>query len=195
MQKGWAINLAGGYHHATCNDGGGFCIYPDITFIVHFARKYHGVIKVLIIDLDAHQGNGHERDFLQDNNVHIVDAFNPYIYPGDSVAEGAIKTRIPVTSYDDDDSYMTKLLNAIPEVYANFKPDLVIYNAGTDCMEHDPLGNLSLTPMGIQKRDELMFEYAYETYKIPIVMVLSGGYQMSNAPVIADSIENLIHRF
>ena len=64
LHKGWGINLAGGYHHATCNSGGGFCIYPDITFMVHFARKYHGVRKVLIIDLDAHQGNGHERDFL-----------------------------------------------------------------------------------------------------------------------------------
>lgn len=64
MKHGWAINLAGGYHHACSYKGGGFCIYPDITFIVHFARKFHKVSKVLIIDLDAHQGNGHERDLI-----------------------------------------------------------------------------------------------------------------------------------
>jgi histone deacetylase 11 len=62
-------------------------------------------------------------------------------------------------------------------------------------MEKDPLGNLNITPLGIIKRDELMFEIAYETYKVPIAMVLSGGYQLSNAPVIADSIENLVHKF
>jgi histone deacetylase 11 len=54
MHRGWAINLAGGYHHACCNKGGGFCIYPDITFVVHFMRKWHGIRRVLIIDLDAH---------------------------------------------------------------------------------------------------------------------------------------------
>ena len=195
LQKGWAVNLAGGYHHATCSGGGGFCIYPDITFIVHFARKYHGITRVLIIDLDAHQGNGHERDFLQDHNVHIVDAFNPYIYPGDDVAERAIKTRIPVTSYDDDDSFLSQIADALPDVYEQFKPELVIYNAGTDCMERDPLGRLNISPKGIIKRDEIVFEFAYEAYQVPIVMVLSGGYQMTNAPVIADSIENLVNRF
>lgn len=87
LQKGWAINLAGGYHHACTSKGGGFCIYPDITFIVHFMRKWHGISRILIIDLDAHQGNGHERDAIGDNDVHIVDAYNPYIYPGDTFAE------------------------------------------------------------------------------------------------------------
>lgn len=109
-------------------------------------------------------------------NVHIVDAYNPYIYPGDAYAEKAIKTRIQVTSYDDDDSYLEKLKSTIPQVYDTFKPNLVIYNAGTDCMIGDPLGALHISPQGIIQRDELMFEYAYEIYRVPIVMVLSGGY-------------------
>lgn len=62
--------------------------------MTHFARKYHNIQRVMIIDLDAHQGNGHERDFINDFNVHIVDAYNPYIYPGDALAETTIKTRI-----------------------------------------------------------------------------------------------------
>lgn len=114
--------------------------------MAHFARKWHGIQRILIIDLDAHQGNGHERDFLNDPNVYIIDAFNPYIYPGDGFASRAIKTRIEVTSYDDDDSYMDKLKENIPKVFERFKPQLVIYNAGTDCMIGDPLGDMNITP-------------------------------------------------
>jgi histone deacetylase 11 len=54
LEHGWAINLAGGYHHACTEKGGGFCIYPDITFIVHFLRKWHSIRRIMIIDLDAH---------------------------------------------------------------------------------------------------------------------------------------------
>lgn len=58
-QKGWAINLSGGYHHASFNKGGGFCIYPDITIAVHYLRTRMGYRRIMIIDCDAHQGNGY----------------------------------------------------------------------------------------------------------------------------------------
>jgi histone deacetylase 11 len=79
LEHGWSINLSGGYHHASRGAGGGFCIYPDITFAVDHLRKWHfdRVKKVMIIDLDAHQGNGHERDFLNDADVFILDCYNP----------------------------------------------------------------------------------------------------------------------
>jgi histone deacetylase 11 len=78
LEYGWAINLSGGYHHATKSSGGGFCIYPDITLSIHHLRKWHfdRIKKVMIVDLDAHQGNGHERDFINDNTVFIFDCFN-----------------------------------------------------------------------------------------------------------------------
>lgn len=164
LKHKWAINLAGGYHHASCDRGGGFCIYPDITFIVNYARKWHGIKRILIIDLDAHQGNGHERDMMKDKDVHIIDGYNPYIYPGDYYAEQGIKTKIEFTHLDDDVSYINKLKTHIPPVYQEFQPELVIYNAGTDCMVHDPLGQLRVSPSGIIARDELMFEYALKTY-------------------------------
>ena len=77
---------------------------------------------------------------------------------------------------------------------SEFKPDIIIYNAGTDCMIGDPLGGLNITPQGIIDRDECVFRHAFST-RIPIVTLLSGGYQYSNAPVIADSIENLFRKF
>ena len=82
----------------------------------------------------------------------------------------------------------------MPEAFDAFCPDFVIYNAGTDCMAGDPLGVLNISPEGIIQRDEAVFKEAL-TRKVPIVMLLSGGYQMSNAPVIADSVTNLIKKF
>lgn len=73
------------------------------------ARQHHGIRRVMIIDLDAHQGNGHERDFMDDKEVHIVDAFNPHIYPGDDFAAKGISTNIFVYPGDSDDDYLMKL--------------------------------------------------------------------------------------
>ena len=86
MNIGWAVNLSGGFHHATKSGGGGFCIYPDITFITHFLRKVYGLKKIMIVDLDAHQGNGHERDHIGDPDTFIMDCYNHRIYPNDKYA-------------------------------------------------------------------------------------------------------------
>jgi len=78
IERGWAINLSGGYHHATRSTGGGFCIYPDITLAVRHLQRFHSdiVTKIMIIDLDAHQGNGYERDLLDDTDIFVVDCYN-----------------------------------------------------------------------------------------------------------------------
>ena len=95
--KGWAINLGGGFHHATRSNGSGFCIYPDITFITHYMEKWHGLKKFLIIDLDAHQGNGHEHDHPDKDKVYILDAYNSHIFPGDGPAKRNISEGVYVT--------------------------------------------------------------------------------------------------
>jgi hypothetical protein len=80
--RGWCINLSGGYHHASSDRGSGFCVYADITLAIQHLRKNVAEIqKVIIVDLDAHQGNGHERDFLHDTNTFIMDMYNSSIYP------------------------------------------------------------------------------------------------------------------
>jgi histone deacetylase 11 len=92
MATGWCINLGGGFHHCSGDCGGGFCPYADITLAIrHLIKDFPGVVnKVMIVDLDAHQGNGHERDFIGDNNVYITDMYNPRIYPGDTIAKKRI---------------------------------------------------------------------------------------------------------
>jgi histone deacetylase 11 len=197
LVRGWAINLGGGFHHACFKAGGGFCPYADITLAIKVIREAFPdrVKKVMIIDLDAHQGNGHERDFIGDSNTFIVDMYNPRIYPHDVPAKQAISKEIPVTwSTSSDSNYLTLLRDGLKDAFSKFTPDFILYNAGTDCMEGDPLGNLQLSPKGIISRDEITFSAAL-TRKIPIAMVLSGGYQIETAHVIAQSILNLEKKF
>jgi len=196
LQRGWSVNLSGGYHHACGYQGGGFCIYADITICIKHLQQYYPdrVKKVMIIDLDAHQGNGHERDFLNDSSVCIVDAYNPEVYPADFDVMKAIAVEIYV--YDDysDEKYLMELKANIPGAIENFKPDFILYNAGTDILQGDRVGSLNISEQGIIKRDEFIFGLALEK-KIPITMVLSGGYQKSNALIIANSIENIMTKF
>ena len=81
-------------------------MYADITIMIKYLRKYSQLNKFIILDLDAHQGNGHERDFIGYSNVYIIDFFNPYIYPGDFTARSAIKDEVRITIQDDDHSYV-----------------------------------------------------------------------------------------
>ncbi|CAI2371465.1 unnamed protein product [Moneuplotes crassus] len=189
LQRGVAISLSGGYHHACGNQGGGFCIYPDITIAINLLRKFCGIKKVMIIDLDAHQGNGHERDFLNDADIYIIDCFRPNIYPGDMNARKAIDKELHVYPQDDDSSYLGKI-SCIPSCIQQFKPDFIMYNAGTDIMAGDPLSGLNISEDGVIQRDELVIRSASDN-NVPLCMVLSGGYQKCNAVCIAKSIQNV----
>lgn len=106
---GWAVNLSGGYHHASSSDGGGFCIYPDITMIVNYLRSRSNKERIMIIDLDVHQGNGHERDHVGDKNTYIVDCYNHKIYPNDEYAKNAISRDMSVDSQTSDKEYCAKV--------------------------------------------------------------------------------------
>ncbi|XP_076094848.1 histone deacetylase 11-like isoform X2 [Mytilus galloprovincialis] len=146
VEKGWAINIGGGFHHAHGEDGGGFCVYADITLAIKFLMASDPKIKkAMIIDLDAHQGNGHERDFLNDDSVYILDIYNGAIYPRDLKAKAAIKKRANCLHHTKDEEYLEKVKSTIDEALNEFEPDIIVYNAGTDILKGDPLGNLDIT--------------------------------------------------
>ncbi|XP_005100022.1 histone deacetylase 11 isoform X2 [Aplysia californica] len=191
LDRGWAINIGGGFHHCSAERGGGFCAYADITLAIKFAfEKVESVAKVMIIDLDAHQGNGHERDFMNDQRVYILDVYNRGIYPHDGFAKRAIKRKVELGHFTDDETYLTLIRRHVDGALNEFEPDLVVYNAGTDILEGDPLGNLSITAQGVIERDQIVFQKC-RTRGIPIFMVTSGGYQRETARIVADSILNL----
>ncbi|XP_055661760.1 histone deacetylase 11 isoform X3 [Falco peregrinus] len=191
VDRGWAINVGGGFHHCSSDKGGGFCAYADITLAIKFLfERVQGVSKATIIDLDAHQGNGHERDFMDDHRVYIMDVYNRYIYPGDGFAKRAIKRKVELEWGTEDTEYLQKVHTHVEGALNELKPDIIVYNAGTDILDGDPLGGLAVSPQGIVKRDEVVFKAA-RSRRIPILMVTSGGYQKRTARIIADSILNL----
>ncbi|XP_010536198.1 PREDICTED: histone deacetylase 2 isoform X2 [Tarenaya hassleriana] len=189
-ERGWAINVGGGFHHCSAERGGGFCAYADISLCIQYSFVRLGLSRVMIIDLDAHQGNGHETDFAHDRRVYILDMYNPGIYPLDYEARRFIDQKVEVMSGTKTDEYLRKLDEALEVASRNFQPELIIYNAGTDILDGDPLGLLKISPEGVTRRDERVFRFARDR-EIPLVMLTSGGYMKSSARVIADSIENL----
>ena len=195
LDYGWAINLGGGYHHASEKFYGGFCAIADISLsIKHLKDNHPDIEKVMIIDLDAHQGNGHGRDFIGDEDTFILDAYNAEIYPRDVYAKSGIDLAVELPSYAQDDVYLSKVGAALDDAFALFSPDVIYYIAGTDLLEGDRLGKLSITKEGVIQRDELVFKHAQKN-EVPIVMLLAGGYQKNNAGVIAESISRLVRKF
>ena len=206
-KKTAVINIGGGFHHANKTGGGGFCVYPDITLCVMEARRLGlltPVDKVMIIDLDAHQGNGHEFDFIRDQQVTIIDFFRHPNYPG-YPADHPIVKRIdyPVLIGDSmtEDEYLKELTSAL-NTYNPLDYALIIYNAGTDILDNDPLGRMNISESGIIKRDQMVFEFANgkqtplefaNNKQTPLVMLTSGGYTGQSYQVIANSIANLHH--
>ncbi len=191
LEQGWAINLAGGYHHAKADSGGGFCFFADVPIALTIMWEGHPGRKVLIVDLDAHQGNGNASIFRDDPRVDIFDIFNGYIYPGDHEAARHVKYRYPVKMFVGDEEYLGILRRELPPAIDGSAPGIIIYNAGTDVLAGDPLGGMSITAAGIIERDATVFRLALER-KIPILMVLSGGYTRKSAGIIGRSIENIL---
>lgn len=187
MEKGWAINLGGGFHHAKEHNGEGFCYFADINLAAKSLWDTHPDMKIMVVDLDAHQGNGFASIFKNDPRVSIFDVYNKDIYPRDREAAQYISHPHPIPSWTGDESYLFLLMKKLPKAMDEVKPDFVIYNAGTDIYQSDPLGSLSITANGILVRDEVVLEQCLER-KIPILMVLSGGYTRDSASLIASSI-------
>lgn len=167
LQYGWAIALLGGMHHASWNRGGGWCIYSDIPLAIKHLLTVERAKKFMIIDLDAHQGNGIERDKLDNmitdtEDVFILDMYNEGTYPMDDYAKQAINVKIELYGNTGDRVYLKRLIRGLEK--AKFKPDIIFYNAGSDILAGDPMGGLNVTLEGMIKRDELVFEYALVTH-------------------------------
>ncbi|XP_066325288.1 histone deacetylase 2-like isoform X2 [Miscanthus floridulus] len=193
LERGWAINIGGGFHHCSAEEGGGFCAYADISLCIHFAFVRLNISRVMIIDLDAHQGNGHEKDFGSDGRVYTLDMYNSGIYPFDHVAKKYIDQKVELDGGTKTEDYLEILDKALKVAESRFQPQLILYNAGTDILDGDPLGSLKVSPEGVITRDEKVFRFAKDQ-SIPLLMMTSGGYMKSSARVISDSIVNLSNK-
>jgi len=193
---GVAVNLSGGYHHASGERGEGFCLYADVAIAVARARRggqlTPGKDRILYIDLDAHQGNGVERAFLNDPALSIVDAYNAAIYPQDRVAEQRIDRAIPLPPGTGNAVYLARVHETMTEALRNQGPfPLAIYNAGTDVHADDQLGGLALTDAGVLQRDTLVLD-ALIAAQIPTVVLPSGGYSTRSYHLIYETLRWLL---
>lgn len=198
IERGWSINIGGGMHHAYSGGGAGWCMFSDLTLALRKIRRASqgSVSKIMIIDTDVHQGNGYEKDKLtfEDNQLYILDIYNSELWPHDTSAKTAINNMVELRCGTKDGQYLTSLESALQQASRDFQPDLILYNAGTDILEGDPLGRMSVSLEGVMQRDQMVFQHAL-VCKCPISMVLSGGYAAESHQAVAKSIENILTVF
>ena len=194
LRGGLAYNLFGGYHHASRERGQGFCCYADLHVALAALRQAGQLApsdRVLILDLDAHQGNGHERLAQADPQVFIADVYNRDIFPGDWEARRRIDLDRPVNPGTDDTAYLRLLRGLLPEVVAAGPFRLAFYIAGTDVAVEDPLGGLALSGDALLTRDRLALT-ALRAAGAAVVVLAGGGYGPQSYLHLADSLSFVV---
>lgn len=191
LEHGWAVNFSGGYHHAKESMGEGFCYFADIPLAVLLLWQTRPELKVLVIDLDAHQGNGIESVLRDKPNFFMMDVYNKDIYPNDTAVKKYIDFDCPLPNGTSDDAYLSLVRQGLKRAITEAKPDLIIYNAGTDIYHGDALGGMNVSEKGVLERDCLVWEAASQN-AIPILMVPSGGYFKESGPMIGRSLTALL---
>jgi len=191
-----AFNIGGGFHHAFSDHGEGFCFFADAAFALETLRLEKKVLstdKVLMIDLDAHRGNGFTSFYEKDKSVGIFDLYNMQVYPGLKQGDpDDFPFIIPLRAGLGSDEYITLLKTELPLFLdANPKPKLAFYNAGTDILAADKLGALNVSYEAINERDRFVVESLRER-NIPTVIITSGGYSSDSYKLIADLASYLI---
>lgn len=175
--EGVSANLAGGTHHAYADKGSGFCVFNDAAVAARLmqaecGRRNKQPLRVAIVDLDVHQGNGTARIFAQDDQVFTLSIHGARNFP---FAKEQSDLDIELPDGCDDSAYLEALEHALAELEARFKPGLVIYLAGADPHEGDRLGRLSLSFDGLEARDRRVFDWAWSR-RIPLAFSMAGGY-------------------
>lgn len=172
LTQGLACNTAGGTHHAFPNYGSGFCIFNDLAIASRVLQKLGLVQKILIVDLDVHQGDGTAFIFQNDETVFTFSMHCEVNFPG---TKQKSDLDIPLAVGMEDDAYLQTLASYLPDLLSNVKPDLVFYDAGVDPHVGDRLGKLALTDAGIFRREMQVLSTCVGS-GYPVACVIGGGY-------------------
>jgi histone deacetylase 11 len=191
LEHGIAINLAGGYHHATPEAGAGFCVYADMPIAIRELQSAGLVKRVLVVDLDVHQGNGTAVCLGGDSSIFTFDMHEGDIYP---IPKEKCSLDVELAADTTDDEYLAILAKHLPAVIEQAKPGIVLLQAGCDVLAGDPLARLQLTEQGIVARDAMVID-ACVKHKIPVAMVLGGGYSGQAWHAQYLSVRNIIQKY
>lgn len=188
LEHGVGINLGGGFHHARPDMGHGFCILNDVAVAVHVLRQEGLVGNVLIVDTDAHQGDGDHAFFADDPTVFSFSMHQESLFPRpklrgdrDDGLWGGVT----------DDEFLGRLADHLDELFVEVDPVLVVHVAGSDVLNDDPLAGYAMTPEGLVARDLHVFHAARDR-GVPLLHVLAGGYGPSSAKAQAASVSAML---
>ena len=187
INSGLACNTAGGSHHASFNEGAGFCVFNDVAVGAKYLQKKGYARKILIVDLDVHQGNGTANIFKDDNSVFTFSMHCKSNYPAKKA-----RSDLDVELEDnlEDKEYLETLKKYL--FYLNDETfDFVYYIAGVDIHHDDRLGKLKISDDGIKTRDQIVINNFYKK-KIPLCGVLGGGYNKDFNKLI--ELHSMLHK-
>jgi acetoin utilization deacetylase AcuC-like enzyme len=176
-----AVNLAGGTHHAGFDRGGGYCVFNDTVIAARHVQHRGLARRVLVVDLDVHQGNGTAELCAGDSSIFTFSMHAERNYPA---IKPASDLDVGLPDGCGDAQYLDALAHHLPDAIARAAPDAVIYLAGADPYLHDRLGNLALTKPGLRERDRLVLRSCGRA-GLPLAISMAGGY----APEVEDIVD------
>lgn len=168
----FTFNIAGGTHHAFSNKAEGFCIFNDIAIAAKYLQDENLANKILICDLDVHQGNGTAEIFQDEPNIFTFSMHAEENYP---LEKEKSNLDIGLSFETNDEEYLFLLENNLKRIIKDFKPEFIFYQSGVDILESDKFGRLKITSEACKKRDELVLTTAIEN-KLPLTAAMGGGY-------------------
>jgi acetoin utilization deacetylase AcuC-like enzyme len=187
LEDGAAANLGGGNHHAFPDSGRGFCLFNDTVIATRALRRAGRLSRVLVVDLDVHQGDGTHAAFGRDSDAFTLSVNGFGNYPFRRVPGNLERDLVDGTG---DDPYLEAVAKLVPEAIARARPDLCFYLAGADPYAGDRLGRLAVTMGGLRHRDELVRD-ALAAAGVPVCVTLAGGYADPIADTVAINLATL----
>jgi acetoin utilization deacetylase AcuC-like enzyme len=171
-QDGVSMNVAGGTHHAYADRGEGFCLFNDLAIAAASLLKNDLAKKVLIIDLDVHQGNGTAAIFQGNQDVFTFSMHGKNNYP---LHKEQSHLDVELPDGIADEAYLHLLKQSLENIEQVFVPDFVLYQCGVDILESDKLGRLGVSLSGCKERDAMVMKFCLK-HKTPLVAAMGGGY-------------------
>lgn len=172
LKNGIAMNIAGGTHHAYSDHGEAFCMLNDQAIGARYLLNKGLAKKILIVDLDVHQGNGTAEIFQNNESVFTFSMHGAGNYPFKK-EESDLDIALPKGT--NDETYLSILKKELPQLIKNVQPDFIFYLCGVDILESDKLGTLGMSVEGCKKRDEFVLSTCHRL-KIPVQCSMGGGY-------------------
>jgi len=172
LVHGYAANAAGGSHHALADTGAGYCVFNDLAITANRLIAEGDAARVLILDLDVHQGDGTAALMAGRADIFTLSVHAEKNFPA---RKARSSLDIGLADGTGDTAYLAVLEDVVPRVLDGFAPDLILYQAGIDPHGEDRLGRLALTDAGLDARDRYVMRQA-KAHGVPVASTLGGGY-------------------